>query len=92
MGRKLFPHLLAIQEGLALVGGKVPKVAEGDHQCLAARWSQVAPLGKNVARFLSLGRRKALEYLFALANALLLLGSHGVPVPQVLADQLLALW
>ena len=91
MGRKLLPHTLAIQEGPALIGREVAKVAESHHQCLATRRRQVAPLRENVARFLPLGRRKALEDLFALTNALLLLGGHGVPLPQALADQLLAL-
>ena len=91
MRRKLLPHRRAVQEGPALVGRDVAKAAEGHHHCLATRRRQVAPLGEKVARFLPLGRRKAFQYLFALADALLLLGSHGVPLPQALADQLLAL-
>lgn len=91
MGRKLLPHTLAIQKGLALVGREVTKVAEGHHYGLATPRRQVAPLGENVARHFPLVWRKALQDFLAFTDALLLHGSHGVPLSQVLADQLLAI-
>lgn len=91
MRRKLLPYRRALQKGFALARREIAQVTKGYHQCLAAWRRQVAPLGEDVARFLPLGGRKSLQDLFALTNRLLLLGSHGVPLPQALADQILAL-
>jgi hypothetical protein len=78
------------QVTLTLVGRKVAKLPESLQNFTAAVETELAPLWEYGARFFSLGRRKALEDLFALAKQLLLLGGQGIPAPQPLADKPLA--
>lgn len=92
MGRKLFPHTLAVKECPALVRRKVAKMTEGHHHCLPAGRRQSAPLGKNVPRFLPLSRREPRKNLLALPDGFFFLRRLGVPFPQALANQLLAFW
>ncbi len=78
------------QVTLTLAGRKVAKMPESSQDFTPAVGTELAPLREDSARFLSLGRRKALKDPFALVKQLLLLGGQGIPAPQPLADKPLA--